>query len=390
MEILWYIPTHGDSRYLGAEEGARTANFEYNQQIAIAADNLGYYGVLIPSGRSCEDPWIVASSLISSTRNLRFLVALRPGLMQAALAARMTATLDRLSQGRLLINLVAGGDPEELAGDGLFLDHAQRYALCAEFVDAWNEILRASHDEDSVDFQGEFFSIKGGKLLFPPVQQPRPPLYFGGSSAPAHDLAARSVDAYLTWGEPPAAVAEKIADVKARAANYGRTLRFGVRLHVIVRETEEEAWQAAEQLISRLDDAAVENALSTFERMDSVGQQRMLQLRKGAGRAREDLEVSPNLWAGVGLKRGGAGTALVGNPDQIEARLREYQALGVDSFVLSGYPHLEEAYRVAELVFPRFGIGPRGVLPGRKITGPFGSIAATAKASASAAPSAAV
>ena len=374
MDILWYIPTHADMRYLGAEEGARTANFDYMRQIAIAADSLGYYGVLVPTGRSCEDPWIVASSLIGATRDLRFLVALRPGLMQPALAARMTATLDRLSQGRLLINLVPGGDPQELAGDGVFLDHSTRYAVSSEFVRAWEQLLQASHEEESVDFLGEHFHLKDGKLLFPPVQRQRPPLYFGGSSGPAHDLAARAVDTYLTWGEPLAAVREKIVDVRERAANYGRTVKFGVRLHVIVRETEEEAWNAAERLISRLDDEAVERAQATFEKMDSVGQQRMIELRKGTGRARADLEISPNLWAGVGLTRGGAGTALVGDPDQVEARLREYEALGVDSFVLSGYPHLEEAYRVAELLFPRLGVAGRGALPGRKITGPFGGV----------------
>ena len=264
MDVLWYIPTHGDSRYLGAADGARTATFDYLRQIATAVDSLGYYGVLIPTGRSCEDPWIVAASLIEATKRLRFLVALRPGLMQPALAARMTATLDRLSQGRLLINLVAGGDASELAGDGLFLDHASRYAVSAEFVRVWEELLRASHTDESVDFHGEHFDMEKGKLLFPPVQSPRPPLYFGGSSEPAHDLAARAVDTYLTWGEPPAAVAEKIADVRRRAAAVGRVLRFGVRLHVIVRESEDEAWSAAEGLISRLDDRAVAEAQSTF------------------------------------------------------------------------------------------------------------------------------
>ncbi|MBG0810008.1 FMNH2-dependent alkanesulfonate monooxygenase [Methylosinus sp. H3A] len=389
MEILWYIPSHGDSRYLGAEEGARTATFDYLRQIAVATDSLGYYGVLIPTGRSCEDPWIVAASLIESTKTLRFLVALRPGLVQPALAARMTASLDRLSRGRLLINLVAGGDASELAGDGLFLDHASRYDVSAEFVRAWEALLRGSHTDESVDFHGAHFDIAKGKLLFPPVQSPRPPLYFGGSSEPAHDLAARAVDTYLTWGEPPSAVAEKIADVRRRAAAFGRAPRFGVRLHVIVRETEDEAWAAADSLISRLDDKAIADAQEIFAKMDSIGQRRMLELRKGRGRTRADLEISPNLWAGVGLTRGGAGTALVGDPAQVEARLREYAALGVDSFILSGYPHLEEAYRFAELMFPRLGVEARGTLPGQKITGPFGSVAAKSSDSPSASSAAA-
>ncbi|PWB84289.1 MAG: alkanesulfonate monooxygenase, FMNH(2)-dependent [Methylocystaceae bacterium] len=377
MQVLWFIPTHGDSRYLGTAEGAREIDHDYLRQVAVAADSLGYYGVLIPTGRSCEDPWIVASSLIGATRDLRFLVALRPGLMQPALAARMTASFDRLSGGRLLVNLVAGGDSGELAGDGLFLDHVQRYRASAEFVEIWRRILAASHENGEVDFEGEFLKVEGGKLLYPPVQNPYPPLYFGGSSPAAHELAAEQVDVYLSWGEPPAAVAEKIADVRARAAKLGRTIRFGIRLHVIVRETEDEAWAAAARLISRIDDETVARAQEAFGRMESVGQRRMVELHKGKGRSREDLEVSPNLWAGVGLVRGGAGTALVGDASSVAARMREYEALGVETFVLSGYPHLEEAYRVAELLFPALGLAGRGELPGQKLTGPFGEVVAS-------------
>jgi alkanesulfonate monooxygenase len=320
---------------------------------------------------------VIASSLLGATRDLRFLVALRPGLMQPALAARMTATLDRLSGGRVLLNLVAGGDSGELAGDGVFLDHTQRYRESAEFVRIWDQLLAESHQGGTVDYDGEFLQVKGGKLLYPPVQAPRPPLYFGGSSDAAHDLAAEQVDVYLSWGEPPAAVAGKIADVNARAAKLGRTLRFGIRLHVIVRETEEAAWAAAEELISRVDDATVARAQASFDRMESVGQRRMTELHKGKGRSRADLEVSPNLWAGVGIVRGGAGTALVGDPDTVAARIQEYEALGIDTFVFSGYPHLEESYRVAELLFPKLGIGGGKSLPGQKLSGPFGEIVAS-------------
>lgn len=190
-------------------------------------------------------------------------------------------------------------------------------------------------------------------MLFPAVQKPHPPLYFGGSSESAHEFAAKQVDAYLTWGEPPAKVAEKIADVRARATAQGRTVSFGIRLHIIVRETEQEAWQAAEELIKYVDDEAVERAQRAFKRSDSEGQRRMAELTQwGGSRTREALEVSPNLWAGVGLVRGGAGTALVGDPQTVADRLQEYADLGIENFVLSGYPHLEEAYRVAELLFP--------------------------------------
>ncbi len=221
MHVFWFIPTHGDSRYLGTSEGARAVHYDYLRQVATAADTLGYEGVLIPTGRSCEDPWVVASALAPVTRRLKFLVAVRPGLHQPALAARMAATFDRLSGGRLLINLVTGGDRTELEGDGVFLDHAQRYAQSEEFIRIWREILSRSHEGGTFDYEGEHLSVKGAKLLYPPVQKPHPPVYFGGSSEAAHDLAAEQVDTYLTWGEPPAAVAQKVADVRARARATG-------------------------------------------------------------------------------------------------------------------------------------------------------------------------
>ena len=379
MKILWFIPTHGDSRYLGTGKGARAASFDYFKQVAIAADSLGYEGVLLPTGRSCEDSWVLGASLIDATRRLKFLIALRPGLVQPSQSARMAATFDRLSGGRLLVNLVTGGDAEELEGDGLFLPHKDRYGLSREFLTIWRELLTKSHDGAAVDFQGDFLKVKGGKVLYPPVNQPYPPIFFGGSSDEAHELAAEQLDTYLTWGEPPAAVAEKVADIKRRAARHGRSLSFGIRLHVIVRETEDEAWKAAEELVSHLDESTVAAAQKRFAQMDSVGQRRMAELNKGRfnrNNIREGLEVSPNLWAGVGLVRGGAGTALVGSPEQVAARIEEYAELGLEYFILSGYPHLEEAHRVAELVFPLLPLELRQKLPQRSLTGPFGEIVA--------------
>lgn len=379
MKMFWFIPTHGDSRYLGTSKGARVADFNYYRQVAIAADTLGFEGVLLPTGRSCEDSWMVAASLIEATRQLKFLVALRPGLVQPVPSARMAATLDRLSGGRLLVNLVTGGDPDELAGDGLFLPHAQRYALSEEFLTIWRQVLEASHEGEAVDFDGDLLQVKGGKLLYPPVSRPYPPVFFGGSSEPAHELAAAQVDTYLTWGEPPEAVAQKLADVKARAAARGRTLQYGIRLHVIVRETEDEAWRAAAELVQHLDEDVVAAAQAKFASMDSVGQRRMAELHKGRfnkANIREGLEIAPNLWAGVGLVRGGAGTALVGNPQQVADRIKAYADLGLTYFVLSGYPHLEEAYRFAELVFPLLPLAVREKLTAPALTGPFGEIVA--------------
>ena len=349
VSVFWFLPTHGDGHYLGTAEGARPVDHGYLQQIAQAADRLGFGGVLIPTGRSCEDAWLVAASLIPVTQRLRFLVALRPGVISPTQAARQAATLDRLSNGRALFNLVTGGDPEELAGDGVFLDHRERYEESAEFTRVWRRVTEG----ETVDYEGKHVNVRGARLLFKPVQQPRPPLWFGGSSDAAQDLAAEQVDVYLTWGEPPALVKEKIEQVRAKAAAQGRTVRFGIRLHVIVRETNEEAWQAADRLIAHLDDATIAKAQAAFARTDSVGQQRMAALHGGR---RDRLEISPNLWAGVGLVRGGAGTALVGDGATVAARMQEYQDLGIETFILSGYPHLEEAYRVGELLFPHLDL----------------------------------
>lgn len=349
LNLFWFLPTHGDGHYLGSDEGARPVDYAYLQQIAQAADRLGFTGVLIPTGRSCEDAWLVAASMIPVTQRLKFLVALRPSVISPTVAARQAATLDRLSNGRALFNLVTGSDPQELAADGVFLDHTQRYEASAEFTRVWRRLLEG----ETVDYEGKHIRVRGAKLLFPPVQQPRPPLYFGGSSDVAQDLAAEQVDLYLTWGEPPEQVKEKIAQVRAKAAAHGRSVRFGIRLHVIVRETNEEAWRAADRLIEKVDDETISKAQAALARTDSVGQHRMAALHNGK---RDKLEASPNLWAGVGLVRGGAGTALVGDGPTVAARINEYAALGIDSFILSGYPHLEEAYRTGELLFPHLDV----------------------------------
>jgi len=322
--------------------------------------------VLLPTGRSCEDSWIVASALAPLTERLRFLVAVRPGLQSPTVAARMTATLDRISEGRLLINVVTGGDPVENKGDGIFLSHDERYAITREFLSIYKDLLAEKH----VDFAGEHLKVEDGHLLFPPHQAGGPPLYFGGSSDAGVDVAAESVDKYLTWGEPPAQVADKINRVRTAAQARGRKVSFGIRLHVIVRETNDEAWKAADELIQYVSDDTIAKAQKIFSRMDSVGQQRMAQLHGGR---RDKLEISPNLWAGVGLVRGGAGTALVGDPQTVAARIKEYQALGIDTFILSGYPHLEEAYRFAELVFPLLSLNHAGPEVSLSVnTGPFG------------------
>jgi len=366
LKVFWFLPTHGDGRYLGTTQGGRPVDLQYLQQVALAADNLGYYGVLIPTGKSCEDSWLVASALAPITRRLRYLVAVRPGLQPPSLAARMAATLDRLSEGRLLINVVTGGDPVENKGDGIFLSHTERYEVTDEFLNVYSRLLKG----EKVDFKGKHIHVEGAEILFPPVQENGPPLYFGGSSPEAIDVAAGQIDSYLTWGEPVEQVAEKIAVVRRRAEARGRTLSYGIRLHVIVRETEEEAWAAADRLIAHVDEETIAAAQKIFARMDSTGQARMSALHQGS---RDGLRIGPNLWAGVGLVRGGAGTALVGSPEQVAERIREYQALGIENFILSGYPHLEEAHRFAELVMPLLPLDSAAQPRARTVnTGPFG------------------
>ncbi|MCX8999649.1 FMNH2-dependent alkanesulfonate monooxygenase [Rhizobiaceae bacterium BDR2-2] len=352
LNFFWFIPTHGDGTYLGTDRLSRRPEFRYFKQVAIAADELGFGGVLLPTGQSCEDSWITATGLATVTEKLKFLVALRPGVTSPTFAARQTAALDRLSNGRLLLNVVVGGNPAELAGDGIFLGHDERYEQASEFLAIWKRLLTG----ETVDFDGKYYTLKGARSDFPPVGQPHPPLYFGGSSEAGQALAADAVDLYLTWGEPLDQVREKIESVRARAAKAGRKVRFGMRIHFIVREREEDAWRAADDLIANISDEQIERSYRRFlQEMDSVGQRRQAALHGGR---RDKLIVAPNLWAGVGLVRTGVGTALVGTPAQVAERLREYQALGIDTIVGSGYPHLEEAYRVGELLFPLLGIDP--------------------------------
>ncbi|MER9971484.1 FMNH2-dependent alkanesulfonate monooxygenase [Mesorhizobium sp. M0060] len=370
IKVLWFLPTHGDSRYLGTSEGGRAVHLPYLTQVAKAADAIGYYGALLPTGRSCEDSWVVASALAPLTQRLRFLVAVRPGLQSPTLAARMTSTLDRISGGRLLINVVTGGDPVENKGDGIFLSHDERYEVTREFLNIYKAVLSG----ETVAFEGKHFRIEDGRLLFPPVQTPHPPLYFGGSSEAANAVAAEQIDKYLTWGEPPAHVAAKLDHVRGLAEKAGRQVSFGIRLHVIVRETNDEAWADADRLISRLDDKTIAEAQKVFARMDSVGQSRMSRLHGGR---RDKLEISPNLWAGVGLVRGGAGTALVGDAVTVAERIDEYRRIGIDTFILSGYPHLEEAYRFGELVLPQLPLDHEiSTRPTAVNMGPFGETVA--------------
>ncbi|QOK29880.1 FMNH2-dependent alkanesulfonate monooxygenase (plasmid) [Cytobacillus oceanisediminis] len=359
MKMFWFLPSNGDGRYIGTSIGQRELTFNYLKQITTSVEELGYDGMLIPTGEHCEESWSLASSLITYTDRLKFLVALRPGVLSPTVAARMAASLDRISGGRLLLNIVTGGSSKQLAGEGIFLDHSKRYDLTDEFLDIWRGLLSGKE----VDFKGNHLRVEKAKVQFKAIQSPYPPLYFGGSSLAGQKVAAKHADFYLTWGEPPHLVSEKVKAMKELAAQEGRDIKFGIRLHVIVRKTEDEAWKAANDLIEHIDDETIAAAQKELSKTDSVGQQRMLALHKGD---KNKLVVSPNLWAGIGLVRGGAGTALVGSPENVAQRLKEYSELGIDTFILSGYPHLEEAFTVAELLFPLLPIEKKNIFTTQK------------------------
>ncbi|OBH13007.1 LLM class flavin-dependent oxidoreductase [Mycobacterium sp. E1747] len=352
-KFFWFLPTTGDSRSIvgGSHAsshhvvpaGHRAPSRRYLAEVARAADRLGYEGVLTPTGTWCEDAWLTAAALLAETERLKFLVAFRPGLVPPTLAAQQAATLQRFSDGRALLNIVSGSDDREQRRFGDWLDHDERYARTGEFLQIVNSVWR----RDAVNFTGRYFHVEDARVSAPP--DPLPQIYFGGSSPPALAIAAEFVDVYLTWGEPPHAAAEKIQKAQALAHEHGRSLRFGIRLHTISRDTSAAAWAVAEELVNELSAEQIANATELHAHSESEGQRRMTALHGGR---LDQLEIYPNLWAGVGLVRGGAGTALVGSHEEVANLIVEYHSLGFDEFILSGYPHLEEAYWFAEGVLP--------------------------------------
>jgi len=353
LTFHWFLPTYGDSRNIvggghGAPESAarrdRTATLPYLTQVATAAEDMGFEAALTPTGLWCEDAWLSTAALVQTTRRLKFLVAFRPGLMSPTLSAQMAATFQNQSQGRLLLNVVTGGEPREQKALGDFLTKDERYARCDEFLTI---VRRLWQHGDPFDFEGEHLRIEQARLQS--VPDPLPDIYFGGSSAAAGPVAAEHADVYLTWGEPVEAVAEKLDWIRKLTADRHRAMRFGIRLHVIARDTSEAAWAEADRLLAALPPETIAKVQAGLRQSESEGQRRMLALHDGdTGR----LEIAPNLWAGVGLGRGGAGTALVGSHEEIAERIKEYAAIGIDEFILSGYPHLEEAYWFGEGVLP--------------------------------------
>jgi len=365
LRFHWFLPTASDGRSLlsgthrthGRDADAmevagadryREPDIEYLAQIARSAEQMGFEAILTPTGTWCEDAWLVTAALTRETERLKFLVAFRPGFISPTLAAQMAATYQRISRGRLVLNVVTGGEADEQARFGDHLSKDERYARAGEFL----AILRGAWTGEPFDYTGSYYDVRGATVSRPP--SPVPELYFGGSSSAAGEVAAEHVDTYLTWGEPPDQVAAKLDRIRGLAGERGRKLRFGIRFHVVTRDTSEAAWAEADRLIAGVEAEKVANVQKILAASESTGQARMRSLHEGFRDSgdRRDLEIHPNVWAGVGLLRGGAGTALVGSHREVADRIAEYAGLGIDEFILSGFPHLEETYWVGEGVLP--------------------------------------
>ena len=345
VEFGWFLPTMGDSEVIGPP--TRPATLDYLVEVAKAADEAGFKFALVPVGTTCQDAWLASAVVAGRTEKLKFLVAMRPGFVAPTLAAKMSNTLDQLTGGRVLINIVTGGYPAELAADGDFTEHDDRYARTQEFMQV---VRKAWTEETRWDHEGTYYRVEGGNVFPRPYQRPYPPFYFGGASEAARKVGAEETDVYLLWGETLPMVRERIADMRARAAAVGRTLRFGMRIHIIARETEVEAWAAADELVAHIPEGFQTAMDKVLSRTDSEGERRQQGMRKET----EDLVIGPNLWTGIGKARVGVGAAIVGSGDSVAARLKEYLDEGIETFILSGYPHLEEAQRFGKYVMPYF------------------------------------
>jgi len=341
LHFGWFIPTMGDTTAFG-DPNARTApSLELFERVAKAAEAAGFEYALVPVQTECYEAWIACAMVAARTERLTLLVAARPGVIAPTVTAKMISTFDQLSGGRVAINLIAGGSPTELAGDGLFHDHDARYRLMDETV----EIMKRVWTEDEpVTYRGDHFTVEGAVVKPRPLQKPHPEFYLGGLSDAAVDVCAKHADVYLFWGDRPEMIAQKIAEAKERAALYGREgeLRFGMRLQVIVRDTEAEAWSAAEALIAGADEQKWRGDWT-----DSKAQDRMQQLVQA-----DDYRLGDHLWSGITTVRPGAGVAVVGDPRQVADTLSEFVDVGCTHFCLSGYPHDEEATRFGRDVMP--------------------------------------
>ncbi|WP_426237713.1 LLM class flavin-dependent oxidoreductase [Pararhizobium sp. DWP1-1-3] len=346
-EVSWFSALCDDDyEFLGVPDPRLQSSFEHCRDIVLQAESGGFDNVLLPSGYALGiDTTSFASAMAALTRRIKLLMAVRIGENWPPQLARQIATIDRIANGRLSINIISSEMPGETLPSG------PRYARTIEAM----SILRTLLDGKPLDHDGAFWKLKIDPPRVAPLLGRCPQLYFGGLSEDARDAAAEGADIYLMWPDRMETVRATIADLRCRAEKRGRALRFGYRVHVVVRETEAEARLAADRLLSKLDDAT--GAVIRAKSLDSqsVGVRRQAELREQAG---NEGYVEDNLWTGIGRARSGCGAAIVGDPDQVLAKLQAYRAEGIEAFILSGYPHAAEADLFARHVLPRLHHGP--------------------------------
>ncbi|RZM33736.1 MAG: LLM class flavin-dependent oxidoreductase [Sphingomonas sp.] len=345
-EISWFSALCDDDyEFLGVPDAALKSSWEHCRDIVMQAETAGYDNILLPSGYALGiDTTAFAAGIAPILKRLRLLMAVRIGESWPPQLARQIATIDRMLGGRLAINIISSDLPGEK------LESAPRYARTVEAM----HILRTLLDGKPLDHDGDFWKLKVDPPRVTTLSGTCPALYFGGLSEAARDAAATNADVYLMWPDTMEAVRAIVADLRSRAAKHGRTLRFGYRVHVVVRETEAEARAAADRLLSKLDDAEGRAIRERSLDSQSAGVRRQAELREGS----DDGYAEANLWTGIGRARSGCGAAIVGDPDQVLAKLNAYRAEGIDAFILSGYPHAAEADLFARHVLPRIEHGP--------------------------------
>ncbi|MGC6422271.1 MAG: LLM class flavin-dependent oxidoreductase [Flavobacteriaceae bacterium] len=343
VEVSWFAPLcDGDDDFLGARNPNFKSNWENTMAIGTAADRLGFRNMLCPSSYQVgQDTLAFAAALAPQLKQMSLLTAIRCGEVHPPMLARALSTLDHLLKGRLTVNIISSDLP------GLRESSDTRYARSKEVI----EILKQAWTQDHIRYQGTFYNLDLNSRPVKPYQQNGGPLlYFGGYSPPGVALCAEHCDVYLMWPEPQEKLHQLMQHMAREAAHYKRTVDFGLRVHIIVRETEAEAKAYAQKLISKLDRDKGNEIRERAQDAHSLGVARQTQMRN---RADADFFVEPQLWTGIGLARSGCGAALVGNPEQILEKIQSYQAMGIRSFIFSGYPHRQEADYVARLLLPR-------------------------------------
>jgi alkanesulfonate monooxygenase len=347
----WFLPTYGDSRTLGDPATFTAPSHDVFLRVALAAEQAGFEYLLVPVATECWEAWVTTAVMAGQTSTIKMLVAARPGLIQPTLMAKMIATFDQLTGGRVCINLIAGGGEAEMAADGVYLDHDERYEVMDETVTLMKAAWAA---RTPFDWEGRHFKVEGALVRPQPLQQPHPPFYIGGISPAAVDVGAKHADVYLFWGNTVDQVRTDVAAVAERAEAHGRdgTLRYGMRLQVLVREDEQQARRDAEALIAKATAGARQRRMGATMGAQSHADARMRRFAEDA--AGDDWWIGPHLWAGITTVRHGAGVMVVGNPEQVAETLQGYVDVGCTTFCLSGYPHDEEAERFGALVMPLF------------------------------------